>query len=109
MARHRPRHRLEGLHGQERGRRQPVEACDRRLRMMHGPLPDQPEISSAATDNAFVAALERALACCNNTIVILAAIALVSATAILSYSVVGRALFKSPNYWQDGAAVFPRV
>ncbi|HYW61695.1 MAG TPA: TRAP transporter small permease [Bradyrhizobium sp.] len=74
--------------------------------MMHGPLPDQPEIASAATDNAFVAALERALAFCNNIIVILAAIALIAASAILSYSVVGRALFHSPNYWQDEAAVF---
>ena len=25
---------------------------------------------------------------------------------ILSYSVLGRALFKSPNYWRDEAAVF---
>ena len=74
--------------------------------MMHGPLPDQPEIASAATDNAFVAALERALAFCNNIIVILAAIALIAASAILSYSVLGRALFHSPNYWQDEAAVF---
>jgi TRAP-type C4-dicarboxylate transport system permease small subunit len=74
--------------------------------MMHGPLPDQPEISGAATDNALVAALERALAFCNAIIVILAAIALVAASAILSYSVVGRALFHSPNYWQDEAAVF---
>ena len=74
--------------------------------MMHGPLPDQPEISSVVADNAFVAALGRALAFCNNVIVILAAIALVAASAILSYSVLGRALFHSPNYWQDEAAVF---
>ena len=74
--------------------------------MMHGPLPDQPDIPSAAADNAFVAALERALAFCNGIIVVLAAIALVAASAILSYSVLGRALFHSPNYWQDEAAVF---
>jgi TRAP-type C4-dicarboxylate transport system permease small subunit len=74
--------------------------------MMHGPLPDQPEISSAAADNAFVAALGRVLAVCNFIIVILAGIALVAASAILSYSVLGRALFHSPNYWQDEAAVF---
>jgi TRAP-type C4-dicarboxylate transport system permease small subunit len=74
--------------------------------MMHGPLPDQPEISGAATDNALVAALERALAFCNSIIVVLAAIALIAASAILSYSVLGRALFHSPNYWQDEAAVF---
>lgn len=73
---------------------------------MHGPLPDQPDISSPVADNPFVAALERALAFCNNIIVILAAIALVAACGILSYSVLGRALFHSPNYWQDEAAVF---
>ena len=74
--------------------------------MMHGPLPDQPETSSAVADNVFVAALERALGFCNSIIVILAAIALVAASAILSYSVLSRALFHSPNYWQDEAAVF---
>jgi TRAP-type C4-dicarboxylate transport system permease small subunit len=74
--------------------------------MMHGPLPDQPETSSAVPDNAFLAALERALAFCNWIIVILAGVALVAASAILSYSVLSRALFHSPNYWQDEAAVF---
>ncbi len=74
--------------------------------MMHGPLPDQPETSSVAAGNGFVAALERALVFCNKIIVILSAIALVAASAILSYSVLGRALFHSPNYWQDEAAVF---
>src|SRR3954464_1475278 len=106
MARHCPRHRLERLHRQERNRGQPPETCDRRLRMMHGPLPDQPETTSAVPDNVFAAALGRTLAFCNNIIVILAAIALIAASAILSYSVVGRALFHSPNYWQDEAAVF---
>jgi TRAP-type C4-dicarboxylate transport system permease small subunit len=74
--------------------------------MMHGPLPDQTDHSSAAAGNTLVAALERALAFCNNIIVVLAAIALIAACAILSYSVIGRALFHSPNYWQDEAAVF---
>ena len=74
--------------------------------MMHGPLEDQPETSSAASDNVFVAALERALALCNSIIVILAGIALIAASAILSYSVLSRALFHSPNYCQDEAAVF---
>ena len=74
--------------------------------MMHGPLPDQTDIPNAAADNTLVAALERMLAFCNNIIVILAAIALVAASAILSNSVLGRALFHSPNYWQDEAAVF---
>ena len=74
--------------------------------MMHGPLPDQTDRSIATTDNAFVAAVERGLAVCNNIIVVFAAIAMIAACAILSYSVVGRALFHSPNYWQDEAAVF---
>jgi TRAP-type C4-dicarboxylate transport system permease small subunit len=73
---------------------------------MHGPLGDQTDQSNAATGNALVAASERALAYLNNIIVVLAAIALISACAVLSYSVLGRALFHSPNYWQDEAAVF---
>ena len=74
--------------------------------MMHGPLPDQIDRSEPATGNELVAGLGRALAVCNNIIVVLAAIALISACAVLSYSVLGRALFHSPNYWQDEAAVF---
>jgi TRAP-type C4-dicarboxylate transport system permease small subunit len=74
--------------------------------MMHGPLPDQNNDSNAAVGNTLVAALERALAFCNNVIVVFAAIAMIAACAILSYSVLGRALFHSPNYWQDEAAVF---
>jgi TRAP-type C4-dicarboxylate transport system permease small subunit len=74
--------------------------------MMHGPLPDQAEVSSAAMARGPVAALERGLAFCNNIIVVCAAIALIAACVILSYSVLGRALFHSPNYWQDEAAVF---
>jgi TRAP-type C4-dicarboxylate transport system permease small subunit len=74
--------------------------------MMHGPLPDQVDISTAAPGNPLVAAIERTLAFLNNIIVVLAALALIAACAILSDSVVGRALFHSPNYWQDEAAVF---
>ena len=74
--------------------------------MMHGPLPDQNDRSKAAAANTFVAVLERGLAFCNYIIVVLAAVALVVACAILSYSVLSRALFHSPNYWQDEAAVF---
>jgi TRAP-type C4-dicarboxylate transport system permease small subunit len=74
--------------------------------MMHGPIKDQPDLSNAATGNSLVAALERGLAFCNNIIVVLASIALVAACVILSDSVLGRALFHSPNYWQDEAAVF---
>lgn len=74
--------------------------------MMHGPITDQDELKVPATGNALVAALGRALDFCNRLIVILAGIALVAACVILSYSVLSRALFKSPNYWQDEAAVF---
>ena len=74
--------------------------------MMHGPLPDQEDHSDTATGNPLVAALGQALALCNGVIVVFAALALIAACVILSYSVLGRALFKSPNYWQDEAAVF---
>lgn len=74
--------------------------------MMHGPLPDHGNLSSTTTGNTPVVVLERMLAWCNNIIVVIAAVALIAACAILSYSVLGRALFHSPNYWQDEAAVF---
>jgi TRAP-type C4-dicarboxylate transport system permease small subunit len=74
--------------------------------MIHGPLPDQSDRSSAAAGDPLVAALERGLALCNNIIVVVAAIALIAACVILSHSVLTRALFHSPNYWQDEAAVF---
>ena len=74
--------------------------------MMHGPLPDQIDRPNVATGNTPLAALERLLAFCNNIIVFLSALALIAACGILSYSVLSRALFHSPNYWQDEAAVF---
>ncbi len=74
--------------------------------MMHGPLPDQNDKVNAVAGNKLVAAFERGLAVCNNLIVFLAALALIAACVILSYSVLGRALFHSANYWQDEAAVF---
>jgi len=74
--------------------------------MMHGPIADQTESPSAATGNTPAAVLGRALSVCNTIIVVLSAVALIAACIILSYSVLGRALFHSPNYWQDEAAVF---
>jgi TRAP-type C4-dicarboxylate transport system permease small subunit len=74
--------------------------------MMHGPLGDREKLSEAATGNSLLAAFERALSLINATIVVFAAIALIAACAILSYSVLGRALFHAANYWQDEAAVF---
>jgi len=73
---------------------------------MHGPLSDPTNPTIAATSPAPVAALEFALVWCNRIILVLASLALIAACAILSYSVAGRALFHSPNYWQDEAAVF---
>jgi TRAP-type C4-dicarboxylate transport system permease small subunit len=74
--------------------------------MMHGSLKAQNELSSVASGRGLVVALERGLALCNKVIVVLAALALIGACAVLSYSVLGRALFHSANYWQDEAAVF---
>jgi TRAP-type C4-dicarboxylate transport system permease small subunit len=74
--------------------------------MMHGPLGDRENLSEAATNNSIVAAFERALSLINKILVFFAAIALIAACAVLSYSVLGRALFHAANYWQDEAAVF---
>src|SRR5689334_24041546 len=74
--------------------------------MMHGPVGDKLDRSDAAASNPFVAAVGRGLDVCNNVIVVLAALALIAACIILSYSVLSRALFHSANYWQDEAAVF---
>ena len=72
--------------------------------MMHAPLSDQNDGPTAA-GSGLVGALARALELSNNIIVVIAAVALIAACAILSYSVLGRALFHSANYWQDEAAV----
>ena len=73
---------------------------------MHGPIPDRNDPPAAATSSAPVAAFERTLGWCNQIIVVLAAIAMIAACGVLSYSVLARALFQSPNYWQDEASVF---
>src|SRR5215470_6584073 len=74
--------------------------------MMHGPLGAGEDLERAATGDGFVAALDRTLSFCNNVIVVFASLALIAACVILSYSVLGRALFQMANYWQDEAAVF---
>jgi TRAP-type C4-dicarboxylate transport system permease small subunit len=73
--------------------------------MMHGPLGDR-DLHKTATSNSLVAAFERTLSFCHSVIVVLAALALITACVVLSYSVLGRALFQAANYWQDEAAVF---
>ena len=74
--------------------------------MSHGPLPDRDDTTSITTGRGPVAVLDRGLAVLNLIIVVLAAVALVAACAILSYSVLSRALVGAANYWQDEAAVF---
>jgi TRAP-type C4-dicarboxylate transport system permease small subunit len=74
--------------------------------MMHGPLEDRENLLKTATGNPLVAVFERALSVINGVIVVFAALALIAACAVLSYSVLGRALFHAANYWQDEAAVF---
>jgi len=74
--------------------------------MMHGPSPDRADASLAPASHLLVGVCERALRTCNNIIVVLAALALIAACAVLSYSVLSRALFHAANYWQDEAAVF---
>jgi TRAP-type C4-dicarboxylate transport system permease small subunit len=73
---------------------------------MQGPVLDQPALPDAAANPPLVAALQRALALCNNVIVFASALALVAACLILSYSVAVRSIFHSATYWQDEAAVF---
>jgi TRAP-type C4-dicarboxylate transport system permease small subunit len=74
--------------------------------MMHGPLGDREDQSEAAATNPLMAASERALSLINTILVTFSALALIAACVILSYSVLGRALFHAANYWQDEAAVF---
>src|ERR1700682_368602 len=74
--------------------------------MMHGPLTSHKQLSNAGAGNTQAGPFERALAVCNNIIVVLSALALIAACAVLSHSVLTRALFHSANYWQDEAAVF---
>ncbi len=74
--------------------------------MMHGPLGDRENLSEAAASNPVVAAFERTLSLINGILVVFAALALIAACAVLSYSVLGRALFHAATYWQDEAAVF---
>ena len=72
--------------------------------MMIGQIPDHKDHSGIATSSPLVAALGQALALCNRVIVFFAAIALIAACAILSYSVLGRARFHNPQKRQDDAA-----
>ncbi|PZA13694.1 TRAP transporter small permease [Rhodopseudomonas palustris] len=71
--------------------------------MMHGVAPASPD---AASRRGLIGAAARGLAFVNGIILVLAALALVAACCILSYSVISRGLFNAATYWQDEAAVF---
>src|SRR2546429_1028625 len=100
MARYRAGHRVEGLRWKDRYRGQDAQARDRRLSMMHGPLPDQNDHSDIATSNALVAALQHGLAFCNSIIVVVAGVPPVPRGIILNARGFGRALLYRPPYWQ---------
>lgn len=72
---------------------------------MHGAVPEHRQ-NSGPPDRGMAGALTRALRLINSTIVVAAAIALIAACCILSYSVVTRSLFNNATYWEDEAAVF---
>ena len=74
--------------------------------MMHGSVDDRPQPFDATPSNSLVAGVGRALSAVNRLIVILAAVALILACVVLTYSVVTRSIFHSATYWQDEAAVF---
>ena len=61
--------------------------------MSHGPLPDRDDTANAVARTGLAAAVDRGLAILNTVIVVFAAVALVAACAILSYSVLSRALY----------------
>ena len=72
-----------------------------------GPLGDRERSPlRPAAGNVLVAAFEGMLCFLHGIIILLAALALIAACVVLSYSVLGRALFAAANYWQDEAAVF---
>jgi TRAP-type C4-dicarboxylate transport system permease small subunit len=73
--------------------------------MMHGPVPGQPDPTSTSRRETG-GVVGHALALVNRAILICAAIALIAACCILSYSVAVRSLFHAATYWQDEAAVF---
>ncbi|GGF66586.1 C4-dicarboxylate ABC transporter [Azorhizobium oxalatiphilum] len=68
--------------------------------------PEARAVSAAQAVHPVLGALQMALAGVNKAIVILASLALIAASVILSYSVVVRFVFHAPTYWQDEAAVF---
>jgi TRAP-type C4-dicarboxylate transport system permease small subunit len=73
---------------------------------MHGVIDGAKDVALTDGSPPLLAAADRMLALVNRAIVVAAALAIVLACAILSYSVLTRSLFHTPTYWQDEAAVF---
>ncbi len=73
---------------------------------MHGVIDGAKDMTLPDRSPALLSAADRALAFINRVIVVVAALAIVLACAILSYSVLTRSMFHTPTYWQDEAAVF---
>src|SRR5438309_10504931 len=67
-----------------------------------------PGAATAAPEHVggVLGAAQRALALVNQVIMVLASLALIAASLILSYSVLVRYYFKAATYWQDEASVF---
>lgn len=73
--------------------------------MSHGLGPAE-DVAAAAPATGLLGGLERALALLNRLVMALGGVALVAASAVLTYSVVARYLLKIPTDWQDETAVF---
>lgn len=69
-------------------------------------LPNVQPVEAAPTGSGLIAVLGTAMAVLNRIILLLASLALIAASLILTDSVVARYLFKVPTYWQDEASVF---
>ena len=73
--------------------------------MVHGLGEIETEASPVSIPDAG-GALARALALVNRLVVVVASVALVVASFVLTYSVVGRYFLHIPNEWQDEVSVF---
>lgn len=73
---------------------------------MHAPAEIASNSKPDTATHPVLAVLDRAMQLLNRIIVVAAAIALVLACGVLSYSVISRSLFEAATYWQDEAAIF---
>ncbi len=73
---------------------------------MHSSVEDRRELVAPAPATRSWPGLHVHSRFCNRVIVVLAALALILACLVLSYSVLTRTLFHSATYWQDEAPCF---